>query len=158
MIAIRQFRSDDTAWLIAEHARHYAVVEGFDATFEALVARSVAAFVSDHDPSCERAWIAHEGGAPVGSIFCARADAQSARLRLFYVVASARRRGVGQDLLRTLTGFATDAGYRRLCVATYASHAAAGRLYARSGFTLTASFPVENFGCSLVEQNWEKPL
>jgi hypothetical protein len=39
----------------------YARDEGFDGTFEPLVARILADFADGHDPACERGWIARAG-------------------------------------------------------------------------------------------------
>jgi hypothetical protein len=55
---------------------------GWDATFEALVARIVADYASDHDPTREAAWIAEADGQRVGCIFCVAADDNTAQLRL----------------------------------------------------------------------------
>jgi hypothetical protein len=47
----------------------YAAEYGWNATFEALVARIVSDFAAAVDPARERAWIAGAGGARAGSVF-----------------------------------------------------------------------------------------
>jgi GNAT superfamily N-acetyltransferase len=134
----------------------YSHDEGFDGSFEALVAEILAAFLRDHDPATERGWIAETEGRRLGSIFCVQSgEAGVAKLRLFLLLPEARGRGLGQRLLDECMGFARAAGYRRLKLWTHESHRAACALYAKNGFACTASFPVRSFGLDLVEQSWE---
>ncbi len=152
--AIRPFAASDAAWLVSQHADHYARVEGFDDSFAVLVDQIVTAFLADHDPAYEAGWIAHDGETRLGHIFCVRLDEQTAKLRLFYVVDSARGTEVAQALLDTCLQFAKNAGYQRMTLWTHESHAAAGRIYRRNGFARIASKPVHSFGVDLVEETW----
>jgi GNAT superfamily N-acetyltransferase len=159
MVHLRDLEIGDAGWLVEQHAVLYARDEGFDATFEALVAEILAAYIRDHDPSCERAFIAVEEGRRLGSVFCVRSgESGVAKLRLFVLLPEARGRGLGQRLLDACLGFARDAGYIRLRLWTHESHRAACALYARNGFRLTESVPVRSFGVDLVEQSWEIDL
>lgn len=159
--ALRDLLPGDAGWVITRHAELYAQDEGFDATFEALVARIVADFLARHDPGRERGWIAVHGTQRLGSIFCVTESPQTpevAKLRLFFVEASERGTGLAQQMLDACMGFARDAGYAHMRLWTHESHRAAGRLYARNGFALTHAQTVRNFGQDLVEQTWERPL
>ena len=148
----------DAGWVIARHAELYAAEAGFDATFETLVARIVADFLASHDPARERGWIARRGDLRLGSIFCVKEAPGVARLRLFLLEPTARGTGLAQRLLDTCTGFARDAGYHRMRLWTHESHRAAGRVYARNGFAMTATQAVRSYGQDLVEQVWERAL
>ena len=153
-VEIRPFAPEDAPWLVRQHGLLYGRDEGFDETFAPLVADILAGFVAKHDPDCERGWIAWDGETRLGSIFCVRLDAETAKLRLFLLVPEARGLGLGRRLLETCMGFAREAGYRRMQLWTHAEHEAACALYARTGWTLTASEPVHSFGQDLVEQTW----
>lgn len=155
---LRDLEPGDAGWVIARHGALYAADEGFDATFEALVAEIVAAFLRHHDPVRERGWIAVRGAHRLGSIFCMREAEDVARLRLFFVEKSERGSGLAQHMLDTCLAFARAARYRRIRLWTHESHRAAGRLYARNGFALTASATARSFGRDVVEQAWERPL
>ena len=157
-VTFRSYRTRDLDWLVDAHQRHYAEVEGFDETFGVLVASILRDFSADHDPTCERGWIAEVGGQPAGSIFCVRLDAKTAKLRLFFLAEEARGKGVGKRLLQTCMGFARDSGYSRMQLWTHESHAAACALYRKAGWTCTASKPVHSFGVDLVEQTYEITL
>jgi len=158
-IILRDLAPGDAGWLIARHATHYAASDGFDATFEALVAEILAAFIRSRDPARERAWIAWRGGMRVGSIFCVAAGQPGvAKLRLFYVDPAARGTGIGHRLLDTCVNGARDFGYDKLVLWTHESHAAAGHLYRSHGFTLDSAVPVTSFGVDLVEQSWSITL
>ena len=156
--AIRPFTAADRDWLVEQHAAHYARAEGFDDSFGRLVASIVDGFLAQHDPARERGWIAHDGDTRLGSIFCVARDADTAKLRLFYLVPEARGTGAAQALLEQCLGFARAAGYRDLTLWTHESHVAAGRVYRRNGFALLASRPVHSFGADLVEETWQISL
>ncbi|MYM56422.1 GNAT family N-acetyltransferase [Thalassovita mangrovi] len=157
-VILRDLQIGDAGWLIEQHAVLYARDEGFDESFEALVAEILANYIRNHDPACERAWIAEQDGQRLGSVFCVRQDDETAKLRLFLLVPAARGMGLGQRLLSACMDYARAKGYRRMVLWTHESHAAACALYARNGWTLTRSEPVHSFGTDLVEQSWEIAL
>ncbi|QFT59281.1 TDP-fucosamine acetyltransferase [Sulfitobacter sp. THAF37] len=153
-IELRRFAAEDRDWLVEQHAVHYARDEGFDDSFGELVARILDDFLAQSDPGRERGWIAQAGAQRLGSIFCVRLDAETAKLRLFLLTPEARGQGLGRRLLETCMGFAREAGYRRMVLWTHESHRAAGALYARNGWTLESTAPVVSFGQPNVEQHW----
>ncbi|MEX5726879.1 GNAT superfamily N-acetyltransferase [Rhodovulum iodosum] len=158
-IGFRDLGIGDMGWLIQRHAELYAQAEGFDASFEPLVAQILLDHVAGRDPACERAWIAHAGERRLGSIFCVKGAAPGeAKLRLFFVEPEARGRGLGARLLRLCLDYARARGYARMTLWTHESHRAACALYAGYGFRMVSTTPVRNFGCDLVEQGWEIDL
>ena len=154
-VILRDLEIGDAGWLIEQHGRLYAAEEGFDATFEALVAEILADFIRHRDPTCERGWIAEEDGERLGSIFCVRLTEDTAKLRLFLLVPQARGRGLGRRLLAECMGYARAKGYARMQLWTHESHRAACALYHAAGWRCTRSEPVRSFGVDLVEQSWE---
>ena len=156
--ALRPFTAEDADWLVARHDDHYRREEGFDETFAPLVAQIIADFLQTKDDTVEAGWIAADGAARLGSIFCVRLGDTTAKLRLFYVAPQARGTGIAQDLLTTCLDFARNAGYRHMTLWTHESHRAAGRIYTRNGFVRTAAKPVHSFGVDLVEETWEIQL
>jgi len=154
-IELRDLGIGDAGWLIQRHAETYHEAEGFDASFEPLVAEVLVGFMRNRDRTCERAWIAMEGTRRIGSIFCVKgAKPGAAKLRLFFLEPDMRGRGLGKYLLETCVRYARDRGYRDLRLWTHESHEAACALYVRAGFELTKSFPTRSFGVDLVEQEW----
>lgn len=157
-VILRDLAIGDAGWLIEQHGVLYARDEGFDYTFEALVAEILADFIRNRDPSCERAWIAEEDGQRLGSVFCVRLDEETAKLRLFLLVPEARGKGLGHRLLTTCMDHARAKGFKRMQLWTHESHLAACALYAAHGWRLTSSNAVHSFGVDLVEQAWEIDL
>lgn len=158
-VVLRDIAIGDAGWLIQQHAERYAEDEGFDSSFEPLVAEILAAFLRKHDPATERAFIAAAGATRLGSIFCVQSGEPGvAKLRLFYMSPDARGLGLGQRLLDACLSFARTAGYRRMRLWTHESHRAACALYKKNGFSCVASEPVHSFGVDLVEQTWEIDL
>lgn len=153
-VTIRPLRPGDAGWIIGTHGALYARDEGYDQTFEALVARIMADFLDRADPG-EAAWIAEAGGERLGTISCMREDAETARLRLFILVPEARGLGLGQRLHDACAGFARERGYARMVLWTHESHRAACALYAKNGWRLVRSSPARAYGQDVVDQDWE---
>jgi GNAT superfamily N-acetyltransferase len=157
-VTLRHLGPGDVDWLVAEHGRLYARDEGFDDSFPVLVRQILEDFAANHDPTCERAFIAWEGGQRLGSVFCVRADAETAKLRLFLLLPEARGKGLGKRMLAACMDHARACGYRRMELWTHESHRAACALYEKAGWRLVRSEPTVSFGVELVEQGWEVDL
>jgi GNAT superfamily N-acetyltransferase len=158
-VQLRDLEAGDIGWLIQRHAELYAEHEGFDESFEFLVAEILIAHARNHDPETERGWIATDGQRRLGSIFCVQSGEPGiAKLRLFLLEPGSRGLGLGQRLLGACISFAKSKGYLRIRLWTHESHRAACALYAKNGFACVASTPVRSFGQDLIEQIWELEL
>ena len=153
-----ELRPGDLGWVIERHDTRYWEEFRWDTSFEALVAKVAAAFVTEHDPARERVWIAEIDGERVGCIFLVRETDEVAKLRLLIVEPQARGLGVGSRLVDECITFARRAGYRTITLWTNAILVTARRIYARAGFRLVASEPQTNFGHELVSETWELTL
>ena len=148
----------DIGWVIERHGALYAAEYGFDHRFEALVAGVAGAFLAEHDPARERAWIAHRNGIALGSVFLVRKTDDIGKLRLLLVEPSARGLGIGKRLVDDCIGFARHAGYRRLTLWTNDILLAARNIYRAAGFQLVSSAPHSDFGPPMVGEEWELGL
>ena len=157
-ITLREPRAGDLGWVIERHGALYHAEHGFDASFEAQMARIVAGFMERGDAARERAWIAEVAGEPAGSVFCMRRDDAVAQLRLLLVEPDARGIGVGGRLVQACVEFARRAGYGSVTLPTLSILEEARRLYQRAGFTLAAEEPHRSFGRDLVGQTWTLAL
>jgi GNAT superfamily N-acetyltransferase len=142
----------DLGWVVLAHGELYAAEFGWDSSFEALVARIVADYATDHDPARQAAWIAEAGGRRLGCVFCVAADETTAQLRLLLVDPAARGAHLGGRLVDECVAFARRAGYDRLTLWTNDPLAAARRVYLSRGFTLVREEPHHSFGTDLVGQ------
>jgi GNAT superfamily N-acetyltransferase len=166
-IVIRELgRPGDLGWVVQAHGEVYADEFGWDTSFEALVARIVADYAADHDPTREAAWIAEVGGERVGCVFLVGADRKAngkadehlARLRILLVHPKGRGHGAGDLLVTTCLDFARRAGYRRVTLWTNDVLASARRIYQGHGFVLVDQEAHHSFGHDLVGQNWTLDL
>lgn len=160
-VVLRGPEPGDLGWVVSRHGAVYAAENGWDATFEALVARVVAGFAEAADPR-SAAWIAEVDGERAGSVFCVPGPendpADTAVLRLLLVEPAFRGLGIGSRLVDECLRHARRAGFRRITLWTVDLLASARRVYERAGFHLDDENPVRAFGADLVGQNWSRAL
>lgn len=158
-IEIRRLgRPGDLGWVVTAHGEVYAAEFGWDASFEALVARIVADYAAHHDPAREAAWIAELDGRRAWCVFCVAADEATAQLRILLVDSLARGHRLGGRLVDECVAFARQAGYVRMKLWTNHPLAAARRIYLSRGFKLVEEEPHRSFGADLVGQVYELGL
>jgi GNAT superfamily N-acetyltransferase len=154
MIVLRGLRPGDLGWVVQRHGEVYAREYGWAQTFEALVARIVADYLDQHQPSRENAWIAEIDGQRAGCVFCVREDGETAQLRILLVESWARGHGLGARLVDECVRFARDSGYRKLVLWTNDVLVSARRIYLAAGFELVSEERHHSFGKDLVGQFW----
>ena len=155
---LRHHEAGDMGWVIHQHGLLYTREYGWDEKFEALVAQICADFINNYDPQKERCWIAEMQGEQVGSIFCVKAGADVAKLRLLLVVPKARGLGLGTRLVKECIRFAKRSGYKKLTLWTNDVLVDARKIYEKSGFKLVEEEHHHSFGHDLVGQNWDLML
>ena len=149
----------DLGWVVMAHGEVYAEQFGWNAEMEALVARIVADFATEHDPAREAGWIAEKDGERVGSVFCMASDDPSvARLRVLLVTAAARGLGLGGRLVRTCLDFATEAGYEEITLWTNDVLESARRIYEAAASPWSRRTSTTASGRTSPGQNWSLRL
>jgi DNA-binding MarR family transcriptional regulator/GNAT superfamily N-acetyltransferase len=159
-VVVRDPKPGDIGWAIAAHGDLYARQFGWNAEFEALVARLFADFANAHDPKAERMWVAELDGERVGTVFVVRNadDATVAQLRCLLVDPKGRGLGIGTRLVNECVSFAREAGYGAIMLWTNDVLISARRIYEATGFRLHHEYQHHSFGHDLMAQVWRREL
>lgn len=147
-------RPGDLGWVLMAHGEVYTAEYGWNAAFEAHVARLVADYSAGHDADREAAWIAEVDGTRAGCVLCVDGGDGTAVLRVLLVDPAARGHGLGKRLVGTCVEFAIAAGYREMRLWTTDVLEAAQRIYLEAGFRLVAEEPHHSFGKALVGRTY----
>lgn len=159
VVVRRADQPGDLGWVVMAHGEVYHQQFGWNTDFEALVAKIVADYALDHDPSREAAWIAEVDGQRAGCIFLVASDEPTiAKLRILLVTPTARGLGLGTRLVEECVAFARAAGYRTITLWTNDVLASARKIYQAFGFTLTHEESHHSFGHDLIGQHWNLDL
>jgi GNAT superfamily N-acetyltransferase len=157
-VQLRGHRPGDIGWVIHRHGVLYFEEYGWDASFEAMVAKVAAEFIETLDPARARCFIAEQDGQVVGSAFVVGKSDQLAKLRLVYVEPHLRGTGLGRTLVLECMAFARAAGYARMTLWTNDVLVPARKLYQSLGFVMTEAEAYRGFGQDLVGETWERDL
>ena len=157
-LRLRAHQPGDIGWIVEQHGELYAREYGWDASFEAMVAKIGASFLQRFDPQWEHCWIAELDGERVGSVVLVRKSATVAQLRLLIVRPQARGLGLGARLTEECIRFARERGYRKLVLWTHGNLTAARAIYAHRGFKCKHSETYRAFGQDLISETWELRL
>jgi len=155
---IRSHQPGDMGWVVSRHGALYAQEFGWDITFEAYVADTVAKFIREFDPKRERCWIAERNGRNVGCIFLFDKGDNVAQLRMLIVDPEARGLGIGHRLVDECVRFARQCRYSKVLLWTIDILSAARKIYKQAGFRLIESTKTHAFGHEHFDEWWELPL
>ncbi len=156
---LRTHQPGDMGWIVHRHGAIYAKEWGYNAEFEALVARICADFLDRFDPKRERCWIADRNGDILGSVFLVRKTDTVAKLRLLLVEPQARGLGIGRRLVDECVQFGRRAGYHKLTLWTQSDLTAARRIYEGAGFACVHTHRHDSFGKKgLIGETWDLKL
>lgn len=157
-VVLRAPEPGDLGWVVSRHGALYSAEYGWDATFEALVARIVAGFAEAGDAR-SAAWVAEVDGERAGCVFCVPGvDEETAVLRLLLVEPGYRGLRLGSRLVDECLRFARRSGYRRITLWTNDVLTSARHVYERAGFCLDDENRHHSFGADLVGQTWSRGL
>jgi len=81
-------------------------------------------------------WVAETGAGVVGMVGVQERSDDEAEMRRMSVSSSARRQGIGRQLLETVGAFCLENRYRRISLSTVTMLAPAMSMYANNGYRL----------------------
>jgi len=153
-LTIRSPAVGEVSQVAARQSILYDASHGWGRGLETLEAETTAAFLRDLNPERERCWVADLDGVMAGAIFLTDEGDGMARLRLLHVEPFARRRGIGDALVRECIGFARQQGYEQITLWTHTVLDAPRRIYARHGFDCVLTETHQEFGERVQGETW----
>lgn len=159
-VVLRPHRLGELGWLIHRQALLYNQQFGWNAEFEALIAKIYHEYEAAPATAPKSLWVAERSGQAVGSVFVLPAEGRpgTAQLRMLYVEPVARGMGLGRVLVDQVVSFARDRGYERVRLWTQSILVAARKIYGAAGFEKVDEEPHRSFGKDLVGEHWELTL
>jgi len=142
--------------VVTMHANFYSKNFSFGSVFEAKVAAEMAEFLSRADRPMNEIWVATVAGRIIGSITLDGEDLGDgkAHLRWFIMDDEVRGAGAGKQLLAAALRFVDERGFKETHLWTFKGLDAARRLYEREGFALLCENEGEQWGTSVLEQQF----
>ncbi len=140
------------------HANYYSLHYGFEYFFESKVAAGVAEFAGRLDEKGNRIWLAMHHGRVVGSVVIDGQDLgnNEAHLRWFILDDDCRGSGMGRKLLKEAMDFCDRFGFAAVQLWTFSGLDAARRLYESFGFRLVKEWQGEQWGKTMLEQQFTR--
>lgn len=151
-------RPGDFGRITEQHGVLYAAEYGFDCTFEAYVAQSLAEYALMLPELGNRIWLAEADGQLAGSIGILRREGNVAQLRWFLVDPALRGRGLGQRLLDEALAFCRAAGYSSVYLWTVSLLSSAASRYRAAGFHKTEEQTHTLWGTTVTEERYDLEL
>jgi GNAT superfamily N-acetyltransferase len=158
-ISVRHdLRPGDFGRVTEQHGVLYAAEYGFDHTFEAYVAETLAELGKAAPSWRDRLWLAELDGRLVGSIGIVGREANAAQLRWMLVAPAARGSGLGRRLVGDALAFCREIGCESVFLWTVSVLTAAARIYVEAGFQLTEERERAMWGTAVTEQRYDLAL
>lgn len=142
------------------HANYYSQHYGFGYFFESKVASGLAEFAGRLESERNNIWLAVLNGRVVGSVAIDGEDLgnNEAHLRWFILDDACRGTGIGRQLLARAMQFCDEQQFSAVQLWTFSGLHAARRLYESFGFRLTREWQGEQWGRSMLEQQFTRAM
>ena len=140
------------------HGEYYARHYGFGHFFEGKVASGLAEFSGRLNNQRNQIWLAVKNGVIVGSVAIDGEDLgnNEAHLRWFILGDGCRGNGVGRRLLTEAINFCDNQRFDAVQLWTFSGLQAAHKLYESFGFTLSKEWQGEQWGKTMLEQQFTR--
>ncbi|MFW9877449.1 MAG: GNAT family N-acetyltransferase, partial [Candidatus Thorarchaeota archaeon] len=131
--SIRSHRPGDIGYITYRHGVIYANEYQLDETFEAYVAKYMARFIENYDPTKDKLWIVESETDIIGSIAIVKINDKTAQIRWLLVEPYMRNKGIGTKLMHEALNFCKNRGYQKVILGTFSDLLGARRLYEKNG-------------------------
>jgi len=157
-IIIRSPLPGELGWIIQVHGQYYAEKNGWYGEFECIVAKIVVDYLSAGSCDRQSCFIAELNGQRVGCIMLTESSHSEGKLRVMFVSADARGKGIGTLLIKAVLNKAETIGYKTLSLWTTNNQIAARELYKKIGFTMVSVNPNTTFAKGSNDEQWRMKI
>ena len=138
-ISVRDvLRAGDLGRIVALHGECYDALPGFGLTFEAYVARTIAEYILDAGAK-GRIWMAERASRLIGCTAIVLRDGDRGQLRWVLVDQSARRLGLGKQLVENALHYCRENGCKEVFLETTNGLPESHGLYVALGFEVVSN-------------------
>lgn len=158
-IHIRPYTEDDIDFIISNQINLYEKEYGFTTeTWKSYITDGVQEMIQKFNIQKDCIYIVEHKNKPAGCVAITHTDEDTAQLRFFFVDASLRGLGAGNQLIQKVLDFCKEKKYKHIFLWTFSALEAARHLYSKNGFQLTETHENKDWGSPIVEEKWELDL
>ncbi|RXM44111.1 bifunctional helix-turn-helix transcriptional regulator/GNAT family N-acetyltransferase, partial [Flavobacterium sp. YO12] len=148
----------DIGYIIYLHGFIYGNESAFSKDFEKYVIKTFYDFLEKHSPDNDRIWVAEYNNKIVGCIAIVHQTEEEAQLRWFLLDPSFRGLGIGKKLLTDAIQFCNEKEFKNVFLLTTSLQDKALEMYKKTGFQLTQSKEVREWGETFNEERYDLKL
>ncbi len=155
-IQIRDSKPQDIEYIISRQVEMYKHESGLiSPVFAEYVEQGVRKLAQGLNKDKECIYILDYERIPSGCIAIRCEDEQTAQLRYFFLEPEMRGMGAGHMLIDAAVEFCRAHHYKQIFLLTISAQHTARILYAKKGFAITETHPMNDWGTPATEERWE---
>lgn len=153
-----EIKSGDIGYIIYLHGFIYSNESNFSSDFEKYVVKTFCNFLEKYSPEKDRIWMAEYNNKIVGCVAIVHQPNEEAQLRWFLLDPAFRGLGIGKKLLNDAVDFCREKKFKNVFLLTTSLQDKALQMYKMTGFELTESTEVKEWGKSFNEERYDLKL
>lgn len=148
----------DIGYIVYLHGFIYGNESNFSSDFEKYVIKTFYDFLEKYTPEKDRIWMAEYDNKIVGCVAIIHQANEEAQLRWFLLDPAFRGLGIGKKLLTDAIEFCKEKKFKNVFLLTTNLQDKALQMYKMTGFELTSSKELQEWGKTFYEERYDLKL